>query len=29
LPAAMTSKPQARAQSTISQINAGWSPYAS
>ena len=26
LPAAMTSKPQARAQSTISQISAGWSP---
>ncbi|CFN73927.1 Uncharacterised protein [Bordetella pertussis] len=26
LPAATTSKPLARAQSTISQISAGWSP---
>ena len=26
LPAATTEKPAARAQSTISQINAGWSP---
>ena len=25
-PAAMTVKPQARAQSTISQMRAGWSP---
>jgi hypothetical protein len=29
LPAATTSKPQARAQSTISQVNASWSPQAS
>ena len=26
LPAAITAKPQARAQSTSSQISAGWSP---
>jgi len=29
LPAATTAKPEARAQSTISAISAGWSPQAS